>query len=289
MKLTIKMVANENTAKIKANFVPRVNQLDSIQLDNEISNLLKQQVQNILQCLPPGLLSHLQPEINFILSSALWNFSIRSSYATFGQQMLSIAYEKDQLTQVKQTLHYLLTIFLPYAKETCQFRWTNWTRLQWLIQTVENALVIFNLVNFFKFLRTGTRPSLVDCILRINHRSLDGAKRRNIGYSYMTRELVWAGFMELLGFTIPFINYHSLKRKLRNMLRLESKHTSVERVALTADSRCAYCNERVILPHHMGCKHVFCYLCLKGNQLADADFQCNVCDYRSDTFRKVTV
>uniref|UniRef100_A0A182NP91 RING-type E3 ubiquitin transferase (cysteine targeting) n=1 Tax=Anopheles dirus TaxID=7168 RepID=A0A182NP91_9DIPT len=281
--------ANQNTGKMKANFVPRVNQLDSIQLDNEITNLLRQQIQNILQVLPPGLLSHLQPEVNFLLNSALWIFSIRTCYATFGQQMLSIAYEKDQLPTRKLALHYLLTTVLPYAKESSQYRLTRWSSLQKVVQLVENALVLFNLVNFFKFLRSGTRPSLVDCLLGINHRSLDGAKRRNIGYSYMTRELVWAGFMELLGFTIPFVNYHALKRKLRNMLRLETTHRQAERVELNADTRCAYCNERIILPHHMGCRHVFCYLCLKGNQLADAGFQCNVCDFRSDTFRKVVV
>uniref|UniRef100_A0A182T4A7 RING-type E3 ubiquitin transferase (cysteine targeting) n=1 Tax=Anopheles maculatus TaxID=74869 RepID=A0A182T4A7_9DIPT len=281
--------ATQSSGKMRTNFVPRVNQLDSIQLDNEITNLLRQQIQNVLQVLPPGLLSHLQPEINFVLNSALWNFSIRTSYATFGQQMLSITYERDQLTPEKLAFHYILTTALPYAKEICQFRLIGWSRVQKLVQLVENALVLFNLVNFFKFLRSGTRPSLVECLLRINHRSLDGAKRRNIGYSYMTRELVWAGFMELLGFTIPFVNYHALKRKIRNMLRLEATHRQDERVELHADSKCAYCNERVILPHHMGCRHVFCYLCLKGNQLADAGFQCNVCDYRSDTFKKVLV
>ncbi|KFB45716.1 AGAP010836-PA-like protein [Anopheles sinensis] len=255
--------------------------LDSIQLDGEIQNLLRQQIQNILQCLPP--------EINFVLNSALWNFSLPKSYATFGQQMLSIAYEKDQLPTVKLGLHYLLTTLLPYVKESCQFRLTSWSLLQRILTLVENALVLFNLLNFFKFLKSGKQPSLVDCLLRINHRSLDGAKRRTIGYSYMTRELVWAGFMELLGFTIPFINYHSLKRKLRNALRLDPYQQPVERVELTSESKCAYCNERVILPHHMGCSHVFCYYCLKGNQLADEGFECNVCDYRSDTFKKVLV
>ncbi|XP_052862082.1 peroxisome biogenesis factor 2 [Anopheles cruzii] len=274
---------------MKTNFVPRVNQLDSIQLDNEIGNILRHQVQNILQCLPPGLLTYVQPEINLILNSTLWNFSIRKSYATFGQQMLSITYERDQLPQRKLVFHYVLTALLPYVKECCQFRLTGWSLLQRVVAIVENALVLCNLINFFKFLKSGSRPSLVDCVLRISHRSLDGAKRRNIGYSYMTRELVWAGFMELLGFTIPFINYHSLKRKLRNAFRLETAVQPVEKVQLSTETRCAYCNERVILPHYMGCSHVFCYYCLKGNQLADSGYQCNVCDYQSDSFKKVVV
>ncbi|XP_035788624.1 peroxisome biogenesis factor 2-like [Anopheles albimanus] len=278
----------EKSGKMKTHFVPRVNQLDSIQLDNEFTNILRNQIQNILQCLPPGLLSHVQPEINLLLGSTIWNYSVRKSYATFGQQMLSITYEREQLPPMKLTFHYLLTNLLPYVKECTQFRLTGWPLVQRVIQITENMLVLFNLINFFKFLKSGSRPSLVDCVLRISHRSLDGAKRRTIGYSYMTRELIWAGFMEFLGFTIPFINYHSLKRKLRNALRLETGSVQpTERIKLSTESRCAFCNERVILPHFMGCSHVFCYYCLKGNQMADAGYQCNVCDYQSDRFMKV--
>ncbi|XP_058833191.1 peroxisome biogenesis factor 2 [Topomyia yanbarensis] len=274
---------------MKTNFVPRVNQLDSIQLDNEIINILKEQIYNVLRNLPPGIFSGFQPEINLLTSSALWNYSIRKSHATFGQQMLSITYEQDQLGPNKLKSHYALTVALGYLKELALFRLTEWTFLQRMISIVENALTCLNFVNFFRFLRTGRKPSLVDYILQIDHRSIDGAKRRNIGYSYMTRELIWTGFMELLGFTIPIINYHALKRRIRNFFRLESGPPGVGRIELNVDSKCVYCNERVTLPHHMGCGHVYCYYCLKGNLLADAGFQCNVCDFGSGIFEKVIV
>uniref|UniRef100_A0A1Q3FCA5 RING-type E3 ubiquitin transferase (cysteine targeting) n=1 Tax=Culex tarsalis TaxID=7177 RepID=A0A1Q3FCA5_CULTA len=272
---------------MKTNFVPRVNQLDSIQLDNEIVNILKEQIYNVIRNLPPGLLSQFQPEINLLASSALWNFSIRQSFATFGQQMLSITYEQNQLNPDKLKAHYFLTVALAYLKELAQFRLTGYTALQRVISTVENCLTCLNFLNFFRFLRTGRKPSLVDYILRLDHRSIDGAKRRTIGYSYMTRELIWAGFMELLGFTIPIVNYHALKRRLRNLLRLEVRPQEVQRIVLSVDSKCVYCNERITLPHHMGCGHVFCYYCLRGNLLADSGFQCNVCDFKSGIFERV--
>ncbi|KXJ76804.1 hypothetical protein RP20_CCG008977 [Aedes albopictus] len=243
---------------MKTNFVPRVNQLD-----NEIVNILKEQVYSVLRNLPPGLLSRFQPEINLITSSALWNFSIRKKYATFGQQMLSISYEREQLGTGKLRAHYALTVALGYLKELVQFRLTGVTFLQRMITIVENCLTCLNFINFFRFLRTGRKPSLVDYVLRLDHRSIDGAKRRTIGYSYMTRELIWAGFMELLGFTVPIVNYHALKRRLRNLLKLESGAQEVKKIQLDTGSRCAYCNERVTLPHHMGCGHVFCYYCLQ--------------------------
>ncbi|XP_058463360.1 peroxisome biogenesis factor 2 [Malaya genurostris] len=274
---------------MKTHFVPRVNQLDSIQLDNEIINILKVQIHNVLQNLPPGYFSSLQPEINLLINSVLWNYSIRKAHATFGQQMLSITYRKDQLHSTKLKSHYVLTVALGYLKEAAQFRLTGCTFLQRIISLVENTLTCLNLLNFFHFLRSGRKPSLIDYILKLDHCSVDGAKRRTIGYSYMTRELIWAGFLELLGFTIPIINYHALKRRIRNLLKIESGLQSKKMIKLGVDSKCVYCNERVTLPHHMGCGHVYCYYCLKGNLLADTGFQCNVCDYGSGVFERVIV
>ncbi|XP_062559363.1 peroxisome biogenesis factor 2-like [Armigeres subalbatus] len=272
---------------MKTNFVPRVNQLDSIQLDIEIVNILRNQVHSVLRNLPPGLLSRFQPEINLLTDSTLWGLSVRKSFATFGQQMLSITYEQDQLSAGKLKAHYALTVALGYLKELIQFRLTGVTFLQRMITIVENCLTCLNFINFFRFLRTGRKPSLVDYVLRLEHHSMDGAKRRTVGYSYMTRELIWSGFMELLGFTIPIVNYHALKRRLRNMLKLENAAWKADRIVLDTGSRCVYCNERVTLPHHMGCGHVFCYYCLQGNRLADSGFQCNVCDFRSEIFERV--
>ncbi|XP_055626804.1 peroxisome biogenesis factor 2-like [Toxorhynchites rutilus septentrionalis] len=274
---------------MKSNFVPRVNQLDSIQLDNEIINILKNQIQHVLRNLPPGIVSRFQPETNFLLSSVLWSTSIWKSGATFGQQMLSITYGEEQLNSTKLKAHYFLTVALDYMKELAQFRFTNVTFVQQLTTVVENCLTCLKFINFFRFLQSGRKPSLVDYILRIDHRSIDGAKRRSIGYSYMTRELIWAGFMELLSFTIPIINYRALKRKMRSILKLENQSQLSRKVELNVNSKCVYCNERVTLPHHMGCGHVFCYYCLKGNLLADSGFQCNVCDFKSGIFEKVVI
>ncbi|XP_055599814.1 peroxisome biogenesis factor 2 [Uranotaenia lowii] len=274
---------------MKSNFVPRVNQLDSIQLDYEIINIMKEQIHNVLRNLPPGLLSNFQPEINLLMNSALWNYSVRKSFATFGQQMLSITYDQKQLHPNKLKAHFALTVALSYLRELIQYRLVNVTFLQRMISAVENCLVCLNFINFFRFLRYGQKPSLVDYVLRLDHRCLDGAKRRTIGYSYMTRELIWAGFMELLGFTIPIVNYHALKRRLKNFFKLESPQEGTKPVELTVNSKCAYCNERVTLPHHMGCGHVFCYYCLKGNLLADSGFQCNMCDSKCHSFEKVRV
>lgn len=91
---------------------------------------------------------------------------------------------------------------------------------------------------------------------------------------------------ELLGFTLPLINYHYVRRKCRNLLNLVSPRSmdtgKDKKPLLDVRTNCAYCNDRPTLPHHMGCSHVFCYYCLKGNYLADSQFECPICGHQME-------
>lgn len=120
-------------------------------------------------------------------------------------------------------------------------------------------------------------------------------------------------FQELLGYSLPLINYHFVRRKFRSVVRIAmgSYNTTAQserlKPKLTINSKCEYCNERPTLPHHMGCKHIFCYYCLQvetisnicinwtmnsywigtsfllqGNLLADDKFECPGCGWNSD-------
>lgn len=73
---------------------------------------------------------------------------------------------------------------------------------------------------------------------------------------------------ELLGFTLPLINYHYVKRKFRSAVDFVSgvKSTAIDDnqiPVLTLSTVCSYCDERPTLPYHIGCAHVFCYYCVK--------------------------
>lgn len=247
--------------------------------------------------------------MDLFLRSAIWYYSFGTDLSTFGQQLLFICYDKDQLTRSKMILHYIVNVFLKYVKDYANFRLTNNRDIQTSTVWVDNALTVCTFLNFFRFLKTGKKPSLADYVLRLDNISMYGNKRRDVGYAHMTRELIWGGFMELLGFTIPLINYHSIKRKLRNIVSFSKRNLSAQterRPMMTVTTKCAYCNERPTLPHHMGCSHIFCYYCLQvrfycvvytpssfyyvqllnllfvfmqGNLKADANFQCPICDF----------
>lgn len=190
------------TENKKSSYVSRVNQLDSYLLDNEITKIVHEQLMNVYNELPPGILSKYQPEIDALLSSFIWANSILQNKSTFGQQVLAITYKNDNVTKKRLILHYLLTILTPYTKEVSHLRLTSYTQLQKAIEWIECFLKILSILNFFRFLKTGQYPSLLDYVLRWNHVSKTGTQMRNVGYAYMNRELIWTGF--LVSITINF-------------------------------------------------------------------------------------
>lgn len=144
----------------------------------------------------PGLLSRFTPELDLILRSALWNYSVRLNGSTFGQRLLFISYDHDQLyVNYRVHLHFVLNILLKYFKDNVTFRFTRNQSLQQFIAYAEHCIALMEIVNFFRFLKIGKRPSLIDYTLGLDHISMYGNRRREIGYSHMTRELIWGGFM----------------------------------------------------------------------------------------------
>lgn len=216
------------------------------------------------------------------MKSVLWHFGINNNYATFGQNLLSICYDKNNLSKSKLAVHYSLTVILKYLRDVGLLRFTKYGNISKLLTFVEEILIYASVLNFFTFLKTGRKPSLTDFVLNIDHITMYGNKRRNIGYTHMTRELLWGGFMviiqlfyiffcdlsilfqEFLAFTVSIVNYHSLSRKITNPFSSKSNlKQSTKQVVLQMSTKCEYCHEKPILPHRVACEHVFCYYCLK--------------------------
>lgn len=146
--------------------------------------------------LQPSLLNRLSPEVDLLLRAAIWNYSVRLHSATFGQRLLFITYDKDQLTNNYNIYkHFLFNVLLKYIRDNITFRWTDQHTLQRCVTYCENFIALCTMLNFFRFLNVGKRPSLVDYALGLDNISMYGNRRREIGYSHMTRELIWGGFM----------------------------------------------------------------------------------------------
>lgn len=114
---------------------------------------------------------------------------------TFGQKLLSITYDSKELTKNKLLLQYILTIISKYIKEISLVRLQDFQTFQNSIRSIDWISRVFFILNFFRFLKTGKKPTVTDFVLGLNFVSIAGNRMRNLGYNYMTRELMWTGFI----------------------------------------------------------------------------------------------
>lgn len=263
----------------KSSFVARVNQLDALQFDKDILRILRDQLFSAIQSFSPSLVARFQPELELLLQSAVWLGSVGRQLSTFGQQLLLICYDKDELTRSRLCLHFLLTVLPKYAKDNAEQRFSGNEWIHTVLSWTENTLLVMSVINFFRFLKSGKKPTLIDFLLGIDFITLHSSRRRDIGYSHITRELIWNGFMELLVVVVPLINYKKLQRHVKTLFFKDftRKSGDVIQPVMNLNTVCAYCEDRPTLPHHMGCGHIFCYYCLRGNVMADSGFLCPLC------------
>ncbi|XP_043649207.1 peroxisome biogenesis factor 2 [Drosophila teissieri] len=271
----------------KNKYVPRVNQIDAIYLNKDIARLIRDNLLENLQAISPVLFIKIQPELDLLIQSAIWFGSVGKRCSTFGQQLLVLAYDAEKLTVSRLVLHFALTVLPGYVKSWEERRLTR--RVEWFSEAItwaENSALVLNILNYFRFLKTGRKPTLVDYLLGLDYISLRNNQRRDIGYKYLTRELLWGGFMEILGLVLPIINFRKLQRLVKSWTfgqaisgrRVEDRDgPAFLAPQMTLSTTCTFCGERPTLPHHMGCGHIYCYYCLNANVLTDASFCCPKC------------
>lgn len=256
-------------------YVSRINQIDAAQLDDEIYKVLRNQVKRITEHQPVEGIDRWQPEIDALLKFFVWYFSLRRGKSTFGQQLLNLHYQN--LNRAKSVLYLILTVVPAYARDKLNDSGGT-SRLRCWLDRLVNVVKLLQFINLLVFLHRGTQPRVVEYLLGIKSRSTTTHKPRNIGYSYMTRELLWHGLMELFTIGLPMINLyywkHAVKRLVSRRSRTSVVHSSPK---MDANSRCAYCNETPIMPMHAGCEHLFCYYCLTAHFTATDQFQCAEC------------
>ena len=266
-------------------YVSRINQIDAVQLDEEIYKVLRNQAAEIGKYLPAGKIDRWQPEIDAIIKYLIWNYSLRRGQSTFGQQLLNLSYA--DITRAKSVLYLIATIGPAYVRDKL-FHGAS-RRLAALLDRVAHLARLLEFVNLLIFLHRGTQPRVVEYALGIASSSTTIHKPRNIGYSYMTRELLWHGLMELFTTGLPMVNFHYLKHAARRLFA-GSTAPKLQRSspAMNSSTKCAYCEDTPILPSHAGCRHVFCYYCLNAHFTAMDEFHCPECGTRLSATRMKT-
>lgn len=275
-------------------YVSRINQIDAAQLDTEIYKVLRNQAREIARYSAPGRIDKWQAEVDAVLKFFIWKFSLHRSSSTFGQRLLNLHYAN--INQRKAVLYLILSVLPQYLKdklagENLSERGAIARALKSLVDWTTNAINLLELVNLLFFLHRGIQPRVTEFLLGLSSQSITTHRPRIIGYSYMTRELLWHGLMELFTIGIPMINFHYLKHAVTRLWRQTIEPSSGLFPVMNAATKCAYCYEDLILPSHAGCEHLFCYYCLQAHFTAMSVFQCPVCDaeLRAEDMKRYTV
>lgn len=275
-------------------YVSRINQIDAAQLDSEIYKVLRSQTKEIARYCAPGKIDKWQAEVDAVLKFFIWKFSLQRGTSTFGQRLLNLQYAN--ISQRKAVLYLILSVVPQYLKdksanENLSERGAIARALKLLIDWTTNAINLLELVNLLFFLHRGVQPRVIEFLLGLSSQSITTHRPRVIGYSYMTRELLWHGLMELFTLGIPMINFHYLKHAVRRLWRPAEPSTGFLFPVMNATTKCAYCYEDPILPSHAGCEHLFCYYCLQAHFTAMNVFRCPNCDaeLRAEDMKRYTV
>ncbi|XP_025202605.1 peroxisome biogenesis factor 2 [Melanaphis sacchari] len=257
---------------------PRVTLLDAHILDYHISKIFIGQTSKVFKFLPSWILNNCELEINVILQFLLTYYSVTKAKATFGQQMLGIRFKPDQLTDTKLALFQLFTVGAEYIQSKIESPSKNFLNNVNVLHLIVDVLKAASFLNFLFFLQQGKYPTLTQRLLSLPQES---TRKRNIEYTYMTRELLWHGFSELLLFTLPLINYQSLKHKIFRLMHSNSQRNNEKWIAkmpfICARTVCSICQEKPVLPHHIKCSHVFCFYCISSMRMVDDKFECPEC------------
>ncbi|CAG5895816.1 unnamed protein product [Menidia menidia] len=283
--------------------VLRISQLDALELDSALEQLLWTQFSRCFQNFRPGLLTPVEPELRALLHLLLWRFTLYSHSATVGQSILSLRYHAASdsspryrpLSPRQKVCLALLTVgprwlqershlLLPcfglssrgsHAEGDCGFLRKT---LHSSLTVVSGIAKLASLVNFLVFLRRGRYPALAERITGAQAVFSKPNVVRDVSYQYMNRELLWHGFAEFLIFLLPLINTRKLKAAVSSFVFGEK--SSGERSKSEAQEvwkECGLCGEWPTMPHTVGCRHVFCYYCIKSHSIAESYLTCPKC------------
>nr|XP_040023570.1 peroxisome biogenesis factor 2 [Gasterosteus aculeatus aculeatus] len=277
--------------------VLRISQLDALELDSSLEQLVWTQFSQCFHNCRPGLLTPLEPELKALLHLLLWRFTLYSRSATVGQSLLSLRYHNTlspspryrPLSRRQKLGLALLTAGPRWLKERSHGLLLRLSPggaaserdgglLRKILSLVSGVAQLATLLNFLAFLRKGRHPALAERIVGARAVFSQPDVARDVTYQYMNRELLWHGFAEFLIFLLPLVDTRKLKAAVFSVVL---GGDGGDRAGATggpgAWKECGLCGEWPTMPHAVGCRHVFCYYCIKSHSVADAGLTCPRC------------
>eukprot|EP00743_Colponemidia_sp_Colp-15_P007266 GILK01007847.1.p1 GENE.GILK01007847.1~~GILK01007847.1.p1 ORF type:complete len:354 (+),score=46.55 GILK01007847.1:94-1062(+) len=280
----------------------RVNQLDAVRLDDELTTLLRVQFNRTFSLFRTNIVDRFKPELELILQFLIFRYSICVDQPSPGNMMQNLRYRneslfrsplvsaamslpKDTLTTKQKVLYGLFFIGTPWIwarfnRYLIEHQWaahpeTDTRRKVWVwVQRIETVFKTVALINFLSFLLDGKYRSIVDRLLGMRLVYNKPSMTRRISFEYMNRMMVWHGFAELLLFLVPLVDLDRIKSRLTSWLTPNRAKTQ------SMSDMCMICSAQPINTPFRAqpCGHVYCYVCIQSARMLEKVYRCPRCN-----------
>ena len=270
---------------------PRVGQLDSELLDDQLFELLKKQLDvgltYISNASSRNVIQHIDPELNLLLGGLLFKLSIWDQNSSYGAMLQGLEYRRQgsKLPSSTKLLYFLGTVGLKYTLTRSDLLFTHHRLsdsssrfIQGLLRATKHLQITYttlSLLNFVIFLKRGRYRTLLDRLLGVSLTPKTRLYARAVSYEFMNRQLVWHAFTEFLLFILPLLHLPRLRRRISKIL--SSGVTTASQFAFLPPQICAICyrdqgagdasqGTDAVNAYigDCGCGGLYCYTCISG-------------------------
>ncbi|KAL8587283.1 hypothetical protein ACOMHN_045530 [Nucella lapillus] len=218
-------------------------------------------------------------------------FTLSSHGQTVGQQLLGVRYAAHSkaggqgdpwISPGQKAALAVLDIACPWLRERLSVVLTSLRLSPWeqqveqCLRWVETGVKGASLINFLVFLHRGVYLSLLERLVGVSAQFPRRQAVRQVSFDFMTRELLWHGFSELLVFLLPLISIQRIRNTATRWLlpRQVSPQDGGRQRSCADLMACIVCGDWPVQPQGIGCRHVFCYFCIASNLKADPGYLC---------------
>lgn len=266
------------------NPVLRVTQLDTQELDESLLLNLKQSInQDFFKYIQYDFFQKYHVEIFTAVKFVLWYNTYYKNSHTVGQSILDWKYNKNSL--FKKCLHGAIYCLDEWVEEKFPILFQRFCPNERVLNLLRIFLKTSSFLNYLVFLFDGKYLHLWERILRLRPVYNKEQYMRNFNHEVSQREELWQTYFSIFKLIDSLISFKNLLTKVKKayLIKIRPKNHLENSINL---SLCAICQNEPTMVHCSvnantldGCKHVFCYFCIK-KALTDNDnkFQCRICN-----------
>lgn len=220
-------------------FTGRIDQLDAIDLDKELGQHFNGQLKEAVKYLPEIWLVKILPELEVILELSFHYLTFFSNKSSVGQKLLGLRI-KDGIESWKLLSWISIEVLPKYLISRMSI--FNNSRYSRPMEYIKMFISLAKFINYLLFFQEGKFPTLSRRILGIKLSRTEDHGSRDIGYSYLSREVLWHASMDMLAFILPLINTAKIKNFISKWIPTKEDNKSDQ----INPAECCYCRNEVI-------------------------------------------